>query len=102
MDKKIILGLIPVMLSVMLLSTASTVTAQPGPWNSEGGKVEVIPYGDETLLKKPMGNGGFQLWITGDREWHCVYLLKGQNSEVGWAYSTWEPEFMYKYNVLFE
>ena len=102
MEKKILLGLIPVMLSVMLLLTASTATAQPGPWNSQGGKVEEIPYDGETLLKKPMGNGGFQLWITGDREWHCVYLPIGQNSEVGWAYSTWAPGFMYKYNVLFE
>lgn len=102
MDKKLLLGVIPVILSVMLLLTASSVTAQPGPWKSKGGKVEEIPYGDETLLKKPMGNGGFQLWITGDREWHCVFLLKGQNSEVGWTYSTWMPGFMYKYNVLFE
>jgi len=91
MDKKLLLGVIPVMLSVMLLSTASTVTAQPGPWNSEGAEVEVIPYyNGETLLRKWTGDGGFQLWITGNRELHCVYKLMGQNDGDGWSGpSTW-------------
>ena len=100
MDKKIILGLIPVMLSVMLLLTASTATAQPGPWKSKGGKVEEISAGAETWLMLPMGNGGFQLWVTGVREIHIVYLPIGQNSGVGWTESDAFPEFWYKYNVV--
>ena len=100
MKKLVLLGVITIFL-IILVGTGVAV-AQPGPWKSKNKKLEVIPYGAETLLRLDTGDGGFQLWITGDREWHCVYKLAGHNSGNGWTSSTWMPGYVYKCNVLFE
>ena len=87
MKKLILLGVIV----AFLVASVGTVMAQPGPWKAKSNKVETIPYyNGETLLRKWTGDGGFQLWITGNRELHCVYKLVGQNDGDGWSGpSTW-------------
>jgi len=83
--KKLVLLVVITIFLIILVGTGVAV-AQPGPWESQGGEVEVIPYySGETLLRKWTGDGGFQLWITGGRELHCVYKLVGQNDGDGWS-----------------
>ncbi|MBZ9569401.1 hypothetical protein KJA16_00580 [Patescibacteria group bacterium] len=93
MKKLILFGVIVVFLATL----AGTAMAQPGPWKSKNKKLKVIPYTNgETLLRLWTGDDGFQLWITGNRELHCVYKLEGQNDGDGWLSSSWMPGYMYK------
>ncbi len=79
--------------------TASVVLA--APWNSQGGKTEVIPMPPETWLKMDTGDGGFQLWITGGRELHCVYKPEEKfGGKPGWSDSTAFPGFVYRCNEI--
>lgn len=103
MKKLVLLGLITIFLIILVGTGTAMAKPEPGPWKSQSGKVEEIPYGDETLLKLYTGDGGFQLWITGDREWHCVYKPADKfGDKPGWSKSVWAPGFVYKCNVLFE
>ncbi len=106
MKKLVLLGVIIIFL-ITFVGTG-TAMAQPGPWKSKNSKVEVVDPSPashrkgESLLRLWTGDGGFQLWITGNRELHCVYKLEGHNSGNGWTSSTWMPGYVYKCNVLFE
>lgn len=99
MKKIILFGVI----AAFLVLFAGVAVAQPGPWESKNEKLEVIPYyNDEYLLRLWTGDDGFQLWITGNRELHCVYKLAGQNDGDGWSGpSSWmKYDFIYGGNGL--
>jgi len=96
--RKLLIGILIAFLGLIAIVflTKEMVMAQPGPWKSKSGKVEEIPYyNNETLLRKWTGDGGFQLWITGNRELHCVYKLMGQNDGDGWS----GPSSWMKYDI---
>lgn len=100
MKKIILFGVIAAFL--VLFVGVGVAMAQPGPWKSKNSKVEVVDPSPashregESLLRLWTGDGGFQLWITGNRELHCVYKLVGQNDGDGWSLSSWMPGYMCK------
>jgi hypothetical protein len=81
----------------------ATRIALAAPSNSQAGNAVEIPSLNpgETWLQLPTSDGGFQLWVTGGRELHCVYKPAEKfEGKPGWVLSSAFEGFVYKCNEL--